>query len=494
MDRTLQTNPISDSAQVGVNGSGNALLGPTLAEAVSALAPAKDGTGDSLQQMDVTEMAGKGKRKREDTMDVKLEGEVDTSRPQSPAPGAISLIGASTADVCSNVPAAAAQRLNEEAILDKNEDYQLLSSTLTVLRNQLEQAQTDLQALLRIKEEALQEPFTFVDKLLNKTLDTIPKPQQVVPIPYIDWDRYPNIDRERLNGRVRSMTRTIERVDSPGWMTPPVPLGPLDPSELNTPPPPTAAPSAAQMERTTSENARIAEDRSQSFNQPWSEEEHSRLIELLEIYPDEPIHARRCEKIAAALGSRNAKQVSSRIQKFVDERRVKTPGGSSRNSRRSSGKPTSTRVSGAFYSNRVSGASYLKGPPVTMSDDEGDQEDLESKLAIDPQLKGSEEYKELMRLQKLVKQKTATVPAAHTADPVHYGFSCDRCSAEPIVGIRWKCLECPEESQVDLCDDCINKNFTNELHSASHRFEKIEVPDQTIVQNEFSYLGFRPVE
>lgn len=49
---------------------------------------------------------------------------------------------------------------------------------------------------------------------------------------------------------------------------------------------------------------------------PWSTEEQKRLEELLLIYPPEPIELRRFKKIAAALGNRTAKQVTSRVQKY----------------------------------------------------------------------------------------------------------------------------------------------------------------------------------
>uniref|UniRef100_A0A914BXT0 Uncharacterized protein n=1 Tax=Acrobeloides nanus TaxID=290746 RepID=A0A914BXT0_9BILA len=37
---------------------------------------------------------------------------------------------------------------------------------------------------------------------------------------------------------------------------------------------------------------------------------------------------------------------------------------------------------------------------------------------------------------------------------VHENISCDRCETTPIVGIRYKCLGCPD---FDLCSDCENK-------------------------------------
>ena len=35
-------------------------------------------------------------------------------------------------------------------------------------------------------------------------------------------------------------------------------------------------------------------------------------------------------------------------------------------------------------------------------------------------------------------------------------FQCDRCECEPIVGTRWHCTDCPDETAVDFCDDCVD--------------------------------------
>ncbi|KNC96511.1 uncharacterized protein SPPG_08100 [Spizellomyces punctatus DAOM BR117] len=369
----------------------------------------------------------------------------------------------------------------ENELLEKNEDYQLLLSTLTVLRNQLTQAEEDLTKLINMKEEALQDPLSFVEKLMSKNLDTIPKPQRVVAVPHIDLYKYQGDTGSTSTRfpRTRSYFRSdiFDRSFSPGWGTPLPDLGPVDDSEIS---------SSHEMETEQENSKGTPEERSHTFNQPWSEEEHTRLMELLEVYPEESIATRRFEKISAALGSRTSRQVASRVQKLFEPR--------SRTSsvkKASTAKPTTTRVSGTYYSNRFSGSRYLHTPTVTMSDDEGDDEDIG--IPVHPELKSSEEYKELLRLQKLAKLK-ANVPSAHTADPVHYGYSCDRCLAEPIVGTRWKCLDCPEESQVDLCDECMDKNFQNDHHSADHRFEKIATPEETDMQDDYAYLGFRKVE
>jgi len=75
--------------------------------------------------------------------------------------------------------------------------------------------------------------------------------------------------------------------------------------------------------------------------------------------------------------------------------------------------------------------------------------------------------------------------------PVHQGFLCDGCRMDPIIGIRWKCMEC---ASYDLCDPC----HVAEIHN-EHKLLGIEPPaDIPEVGEEVYYdditsvlLGFR---
>ncbi|KAJ2726566.1 hypothetical protein GGI07_000508 [Coemansia sp. Benny D115] len=53
-----------------------------------------------------------------------------------------------------------------------------------------------------------------------------------------------------------------------------------------------------------------------SYNIPWSDAEQERLEQLLIEYPDEEVANDRWRKIAQALGTRNMRQVASRVQKY----------------------------------------------------------------------------------------------------------------------------------------------------------------------------------
>lgn len=57
---------------------------------------------------------------------------------------------------------------------------------------------------------------------------------------------------------------------------------------------------------------------------------------------------------------------------------------------------------------------------------------------------------------------------------VHYGVICDGCQAFPIVGARFKCLDCPD---YDLCESCMAKGT---CHPSSHSFNKIGGVKKTV--------------
>ena len=69
--------------------------------------------------------------------------------------------------------------------------------------------------------------------------------------------------------------------------------------------------------------------------------------------------------------------------------------------------------------------------------------------------------------------------------PVHKNIFCDVCTVE-IVGVRHKCLDCPD---YDMCDECISTPNLRELHHSQHQFFAIEKPGEVIVHTVFSGDG-----
>ena len=75
-------------------------------------------------------------------------------------------------------------------------------------------------------------------------------------------------------------------------------------------------------------------------------------------------------------------------------------------------------------------------------------------------------------------------------------FKCDDCGVEPIVGVRWRCLECANNSlEIDLCDACMAKplasRFQTEDHSNLHLFESILAPNSYYDDKDYEAVSRR---
>lgn len=53
---------------------------------------------------------------------------------------------------------------------------------------------------------------------------------------------------------------------------------------------------------------------------------------------------------------------------------------------------------------------------------------------------------------------------------IHRGITCDSCGKQPIVGVRYRCANCPD---FDLCEDC---EAQDDRHPKTHIFYKIKIP------------------
>ncbi len=175
------------------------------------------------------------------------------------------------------------------------------------------------------------------------------------------------------------------------------------------------------------------------YNLPWSEEEKKRLDELLLIYPDEQVSSRRYAKIAEALGTRTASQVTNRIHK-LNAKKIRHA--------KKEAEVAKEQASKLLRTLKRSGIS------VDGTDDD------EISLEIDEDAKASEEYQEYIRLKQQLDEIKAQVIE-------HVGYRCDTCQMDPIVGIRYHCESC--QIDFDLCQVCMNHG----LHPSTHTFSKI---------------------
>eukprot|EP00039_Didymoeca_costata_P028085 m.19933 g.19933 ORF g.19933 m.19933 type:complete len:172 (+) comp6718_c0_seq1:122-637(+) len=75
--------------------------------------------------------------------------------------------------------------------------------------------------------------------------------------------------------------------------------------------------------------------------------------------------------------------------------------------------------------------------------------------------------KEAMQLREIQAQAKANEESLNPADyGSHPGIACDGCNTQPILGYRWKCMNCKNH---DLCDACYEQWKTGVLPHLNRR-------------------------
>lgn len=159
-------------------------------------------------------------------------------------------------------------------------------------------------------------------------------------------------------------------------------------------------------------------ERGANYNLPWTRLEIRQLSELLVHFPEEEVQCRRWAKISAALGTRTPTQVSNRINKMAQKEKKK----------RSFGAALAAGTAGGLMMSMMSNNSNNTTTARSKEELQKEYEGLEKALKVLEENKDPENEK------------------------CHYGFRCDCCGMEPIVGrLRYQCLRC---RGVDLCSKC----------------------------------------
>ncbi|XP_064616211.1 ZZ-type zinc finger-containing protein 3-like [Liolophura sinensis] len=379
---------------------------------------------------------------------------------------------------------------SDHLALKGNQDYSQLLKTIVMLESQRMSAIKDLDKLHEMQNTALSEPIGFVEQLQRGQQMNFPRPQLVAELPDIRWEKYTS-STNLVNSTIhKHMTRQKKTTTSDGSSCGDSGYGSFQSFSL-----------ADQLTNSdprsglTVVRGRVKDDkRSSTFNQLWSVEEQKRLESLLIQYPPEEVEAKRWQKIATALGNRTLQQVASRVQKyFIKLAKAglpipgKVPHLSAYNRKASH---RHHRFQKFYYQPSTFMSSHE--PPVYMSDDDsslsygensvdtdfisqaGDM-DVSDEELVPESLRDTDEYQELIRLKQIRQQKLKTSGMCNTK---HTGFKCDKCGCDPIVGIRWHCLDCPSESSVDFCEDCVDSTFDVGMHNSSHRLEALKEAGQ----------------
>ncbi|KAG0283214.1 ZZ-type zinc finger-containing protein 3 [Linnemannia gamsii] len=266
------------------------------------------------------------------------------------------------------------------------------------------------------------------------------------------------------------------------------------------------------------------------YNIPWSDEEQRLLEKLLDEYPDEPVAAQRFQKISAAMGTRTPKQVASRVQKYfiklvkagleapgrmnysLETSKAKTkgtpptakgkkrkdgPGGEAapkgkagRPRKKDAGETGASGSGGSATGGGGAGGSTKKQKPKSLLGSGSGRTSGTQYLHYSsvPTVYMSEEDDEDSVQDMLAASHTVASSVHDGGIASHIGFSCDSCGVDPILGIRYSCIDCEELGGTDLCGPCYNSGvYHNELHLLSHRFHSIESSEVPSYNHSQSY-------
>ncbi|XP_018415382.1 PREDICTED: ZZ-type zinc finger-containing protein 3 [Nanorana parkeri] len=380
---------------------------------------------------------------------------------------------------------------SDHVALKHNKDYQRLLQTISVLEAQRSQSVLDVENLADRQKDALIDPIGFVEKLQKKMDIGIPRTQRIVQLPEISWDQYTlalgNFEREFRN-RKRNSRRVKLIFDKAGLHANSQRTGEKDGEPSCYSVLPQSDDQECSVINMSQVRGRLCVDsKAGTFNQLWTVEEQKKLEQLLLKFPPEEVESKRWQKIADELGNRTAKQVASRVQKYfikLTKAGIPVPGRTP-NLYMYSKKPPSKRQH-VLNKHLFKPSTFMTShePPVFMEEDDdhssyrdldaaADEDDeVSDEESIPAACRGLQEYKELLELKKLKKQRLQDMEA-DSGFVQHVGFKCDNCRTEPIQGIRWHCQDCPAQMSVDFCDSCSDCLYETETHKEDHHLEPV---------------------
>ncbi|XP_042898010.1 ZZ-type zinc finger-containing protein 3 isoform X1 [Parasteatoda tepidariorum] len=320
--------------------------------------------------------------------------------------------------------------------LKGNNDYKNVLEAIVILEAQREQAVKDLSDLKNLKDKALADPLEFVEKLKQKEDMDMPSAQLIHPVPTIEWGKY------ALSGDpVAFKRRQISRI-------------------------------AADVRKNFKRKNKNSEKEIET--DCWTLEEEKHLEELLKKYPPEKNQNDRWEKIAECLGNHTASQVNSKVQKsfplFIGKDTFLSSDSDSRKKRKNAGLEDEIQEKNKGISESGSEDEDSLDSKLDISDDE-----------ISSDLHDTAEYQELLLYKRLLKKRIKSSTMMQ-----HFGFKCKVCKSEPIVGIRYHCVEC--NPSIDLCKDCFKNSPEIGEHTSDHQIEEIHHSNAGFLDRDYMHF------
>jgi len=331
-------------------------------------------------------------------------------------------------------------------LLKNNKDYRTLLKSLSVLELQRCAAIENIEKLAVLRDDFTNNPSSALKKVLKRDAATSLKTVVVHKLPDIDWSVYKTSDENEQIKQVCDINLRHKNV--------------TDKQDA-----PTVA-STSEVEKP------------ETFKKPWSVEEQLRLEELLIEYPPERNESNRYRKIAEALGTRNLRQVCSRVQKY--NMKMKKVG--SLKSINSNLKNLNKKTVFLIHKNT---GTLLKPttfiPSTTLIDDVDVYNTSQNKFSVSHKNIEMDKKKKLEILEEVLKDKLSE----NSCSVVHNDFECCVCQSSPIVGTRWNCTDCPTIGKSsNFCNDCIVDMVRNVLEEPPHPLDHTVTPIQSIQVND----------
>ncbi|ORX81095.1 hypothetical protein BCR32DRAFT_268489 [Anaeromyces robustus] len=400
----------------------------------------------------------------------------------------------------------------EYNILHENKDYLLVEDAIKVLKIQLAQAEKDIRILKEYKEKALADPIGFVENLINKKYKNIPRLQKVISIPNIDLSIYqPHSLRHaktfsNSNNSTQNFYKEISYSEdtsptSPDYLWNLLEIFPEESvpmtryvkisNQLETKSPKQVekkVQTLSKRRRTTRRRLKPQKIATESKIKAEKTLYSNRFSGAIYLSTPTVYMSDEEEDGAALLGTGSVSMTSAAATATVDPTTPNSTNARSRSRRNdiivkdddSSDEDYQEPVSRPRRNNstnNTSGANHSVSYMTRSSSLPSNSSSLRSKAKDEK------------------KKKQNNIFDFQDINNIHHGIQCDRCGIEPIVGIRYKCKVCEGDNQVDLCEDCISKDYENAYHKANHEFERIDIyipeDDRTAIASEnYSYLGF----
>lgn len=330
-------------------------------------------------------------------------------------------------------------------LLKNNKDYKNLLKSLAILEVQRCTTIENLEKLAVLKDHLSNNPSSILKKVLQR--DDISKLKTVVihKLPNIDWSLYKTNDVNEQLKQVCDINLRHKHISD---------------------------------KYQTQTNSPVDMEKPETFKKPWTVEEQLRLEELLVEYPPERNESDRHRKIAEALGTRNLRQVCSRIQKYnIKMKKVGSIKSINANSKNLNKKMVS-------LSHKNTGA-LLKPttfiPSTTLIDDVDVYNANQYNLNFSHNNIEMSSKTKLSILNEVLKDKLSE----NNCFIKHDNFKCCVCQSSPIIGTRWNCSDCPAIGKSsDFCNDCIVDTVRNIFAEPPHPLDHTVIPIRSNQKND----------